>query len=335
MDIIGPHQLKNPSFLKAVLETGLLLLRTAKKTSERPFELANKIVEDLKLPSSEVTLVANVIAPRFSPAATIEYMEKAMARLPVAGEKQTANAIEVKPSFAQPLTQSRSEKQKVLKHKILDLLQEKKILAGTYILKVFGADFEEGQFGLIPFSQTFALNEARWQTIGEVFVSLPGAEASKEAMARQLLAENGHKPFPINRLAERYGFSTKQTIDYLKARKFGPLFLWSPYDVWSIADISVSEQRKEKIRKFALSRNNAPILIDDAFDWVVSGVVARNLYSEIFLDSKISAIDKAFAISGVTNYHCNKNQERYVSKEAPEKKTATLEPLYKPLWEDD
>ena len=262
-------------------------------------------------------------------------MEKALNRLPVSGKQTSAAPAEANPVKKQPIQDPRYEKQKQLKGKILALLQEKKIMPGTYVLKVFAAEFAEGQLTLGPVAQLFAMNEANWQMSGEIFVSLPSHDASKEAMAQQLLAENGHKPFPINRLAERYGYSTKKTVDCLKERKFGSLFLWSPYDVWSISDISISEQRRDRIRKFAASRDGRPILIDDAFDWVVSGVVARNLYPEIFLDSKISAIDKAFAASGVTNYQCNKKQGRYISKQIIEKKAPTLEPLYKPLWEDD
>lgn len=335
MEIIGHHNLNNPSFLRAVLETAQLLLKSSGKVSAKPYELACDVVDCLGLPSSEIVVVSNAIAPKFSPIATLEYIGKALSRLQDKGKTTTPNPIGVAYTSSQDIQRPRLEKQNALKLKILRLLQDKKVVSGRYLLKTFSEDFADGQFTIGYISQLFALNEACWQTAGETFVSLPGFDASKEGLAKQILQENGHKPFPINRLAERYGYSTQQTIALLKARKLGSLFLWSPYDVWSIADIPISEQRKERIYRFALSRHNGPILIDDAFDWAVSGLVARNLYSQIDDETKVCAIDKAFALSGVTNYQWNKKLRRYVSKEKTEKKTCTLEPLYKPLWEDE
>lgn len=333
IELAKPHLLNNPAYVKPLLETALRLISESENKEPNPYSLAQKIVAELGLPTSETAIVLNAIAPRFAAKCTSSYIEKALARLE---NSKSITPLAIKtpsPSVAVGVQDSFSVKD--VKPKLLGLLKQYKIVTGDFLLKKLGDDLKKAHCTLRTLEDNCTLQEASWNRSGMIIAAEPGFEPTKESLVQQLLSENGHKPFNINILADRFCLPTDQTIKQLKERKFGSLFLWSPYDVWSIADISVSESRLLEIQSFVNSRNGRSILLDDAFNWVVGGVVARNLYAEIYVDSKVLAIKKAFDMAGITNYHFDKGTKSFVSNTKKEEAAPKLAPLYKPLWEDD
>lgn len=333
IEIPKPHLLNNPAFVKPVLQTALRLLLESNNTEKRPYDLAVEIVEDLGLPENETVMVSNAIAPRFAAKCTLDFLRKALARLesskPIVTQisKSTFSDLRPQQTFFFSLND--------VKEKLFELLEQYRIVTGDFVYKRLSRDFERAHCTLKALELSCSLNEACWIHSDIVIVSAPGIEPSKESLIQQLLSENGHKPFNINILADRFCMSTEQTIKWLKERRFGSLFLWSPYDVWSIADIPISQDRLLEIQRFVKSRNNNSILLDDAFDWVVRGTVARNLYPEIYVESKVSAVTNAFGLAGVNHYLFDRTTKKFVSKIRKEQTLVGLAPLYKPLWEDE
>ena len=333
IELAKPHLLNNPAYVKPLLQTALRLISESENKEPNPYSFAQKIVTELGLPTSETVIVSNAIAPRFAAKCTSDYIKKALDRLDNSKPITPPTIKTPSPDVNTHTLDSFSVKD--VKAKLFELLKRYKIVTGEFLLKKLGHDLEKAHCSLGMLEVNCTLREASWNHSDTIIVAAPELEASKESLVKQLLSENGHKPFNINILADRFCLTTDQTIKRLKDRKFGSLFLWSPYDVWSIADISVTQSRLWEIRCFVDSRNGKSILLDDAFNWVVRGVVARNLYAEIYVDSKVSTIQKAFGLANITNYHFDKGTKSFVSNVKKVETTPKLAPLYKPLWEDD
>ena len=311
MAIEGKHNLNNPIYVKAVLETALSIFNRKQVVVISSFQLANEIVSELGLPSGESTLVMNVIAPRMAISAKKEYAVFILESIKHDEEKRQKPICEPSP---EKIENAPEDTKQQLKRDILKTTDQYLVVPLTFLEKTFGCRAEKLGINLNTFLDThFALSEivffARIQ-----LASKPGVECSWSSFVKRVLQENNHQPFNINILADRLGMTFDETKSKLKKRQIGSLMLWTEYDVWSIVDVTISEKAKRRLQLCFDQHGDVPILLDDLFNNIFVGLIAVNYYSEVFDEAKLLCINKAFAEMDVHDYTYEKEKKRFRKK---------------------
>jgi hypothetical protein len=322
-EIVGKHNLGNPSFRLAVLKKGLEILNYLEIAEESAFRITDLVISGLNLPSSEKIIVMNALAPK-SPTVKKEYLVEAIALL------EQANTNKELPQTCDTTAENDS---KVvfsplgeLKTKILSVVEEKKIVPCSYLTKHFGDDLRKVHCSLSTFlSIQFTTSEL---IQSQDIVAVPGYEPSMNALTKQILDENHHQPFNVNVLGERFGLSPDEVKTKLRKKELSTFVQWSPYETWSLHDAVTTDEAKKKIQRSVAISSGGPVLLSDIFHCMFVGIVAENLYNEIDENARIQCAQKGLQDSGFHDFTFNKTQMAF-TKNGQEGKPSVRKPLYK------
>lgn len=310
MVIEGKHNLSNKSFEKAVLQAAADILKDRGLSSMRSYELANGVSKNLNLPSNETTMVMNIIAPKMSVSAKIEFILFRLKSFQPEEEADGGSFITENSSPKKTVADTKRQ----LKEDILKIIYEKKVVPLSWLQKYFGERASLLGVSISAFLAThFSLSEVNYSSQYQL-VAYPGYGSNLDSFVSVLLEENQHHPFSLDKLADRMGHETDETRVLVKKRGLGSLFLWTDHDVWSLLDVEINDAVKRRLLLCFRQHGNHPILIDDLFNCLFVGVIGSNFYSDVFLDAKQLCIKKAFSEMNELDYDYDPATKRYTKR---------------------
>ncbi len=323
-EIEGKHILTNPSFCKVVLEAALEQMNYLEVDEYAALTLSRIIVKQLKIPMGEIMLVMNVIAPKTT-LVKKSFLLSSLAAFGVCKDETVGENDDYTDRLSMPKPLSRTQKLEEIKKKILEMVDVHKILPESFLKHKLENELKEASISNL--SNLLRAFETSKLIYANGYIAAHGYDPSMEAMNKLLLDENGHKPFNINIIAGKYALSIEDVKNRLKKRRFGDLILWDSYQVWSIADIRITETAIERIKNNVAAANGRPLLLRDIFHIVLVGVVPENAYGDIELSAKKDCAMKGLHAAGIFGYTFNAVEEKFYS-DGPSKKDLRP-PLYK------